>query len=152
MNEQTRRTLFSLLALMAFLILALGSTDETQRSSYSGTGSGTSSSNGSSLAPKDSKKEILSSVKLDVKWRKGGFGSVMEADFTINNPTQYRFKDFEITCTHYAKSGTQIDSNTRTIYEVVEARSKKLIKDFNMGFIHSQAASTACEMTDVTVL
>jgi hypothetical protein len=80
----------------------------------------------------------------------GGVGNVMIADFTIENPTRYRFKDFEIKCTHSAPSGTVIDSNTRTLYEIVEPKSKKIIKQMNMGFIDSQAARSDCEITDLT--
>ncbi len=89
-------------------------------------------------------------MKLDYKWFKERFGNVMMADFTIKNPTQYRFKDFEIKCTHSAPSGTVIDSNTRTIYETVEPKSTKVIKQMNMGFIHSQASRSGCEITDLT--
>jgi len=39
--------------------------------------------------------------------------------FTVRNPTNYRIKDLEITCIHYAPSGTEIDRNVRTIYEAV---------------------------------
>ena len=91
-------------------------------------------------------------IQLDFKWGKGGFGSIMKADFTINNPTNYRVKDLELECTHSAPSGTVIDSNTRTIYEVVDPKSKKVIKNFNMGFIHSQASSSSCRITDLTVV
>jgi len=96
------------------------------------------------------RKELIHSVKLDYKWSKS-FGSFMTADFTLNNPTNYRFKDFEIKCTHYSPSGTEIDHNTRTIYQIVEPQSKKVVKNFDMGFIHSQANSS-CEITDLTPL
>ena len=65
----------------------------------------------------DPKETLLRDVKLDFKWHKDGFGNIMIANFTLKNPTEYRFKDFEIKCTHSAPSGTVIDSNTRTIYE-----------------------------------
>lgn len=98
----------------------------------------------------DPKDALLHNVKLDYKWYKEGFGNVMIADFTIKNPTQYRFKDVEIKCTHSAPSGTVIDSNTKTIYEIVEPKSTKVIKQMNMGFIHSQASRSGCEITDLT--
>ena len=98
-----------------------------------------------------SKEKAMRAIKLDFKWSKSGFDNVMMADFTIINPSDYTIKDIEITCTHYAKSGTKIDSNTRTIYDVVPAKGKKIFKDFNMGFIHSQAQSSACECTDLIV-
>jgi hypothetical protein len=99
--------------------------------------------------PENPKDILLRDVKLGYKWYKEGFGSVMIADFTVKNPTQYSFKDFEITCTDSGPSGTVIDSNTRTIYEIVEPISTKVIKRVNMGFIHSQAARSKCEITDL---
>jgi hypothetical protein len=118
---------------------------------------GSGGSAGSSVSPDPSsvvvpKEVLLRDVKLDYNWSKSGFGNVMIADFTIKNPTPYRFKDFEVKCTHFAPSGTVIDSNTRTIYEIVEPQSTKRIKQMNMGFIHSQAAKSGCEIRDLTVL
>src|SRR6266481_4898064 len=67
----------------------------------------------------DPKSPALSQVSLDFKWRTKGFGNIMEADFTIKNNSNYNIKDLEIRCRHSAKSGTEIDSNTRTIYDVI---------------------------------
>jgi hypothetical protein len=100
----------------------------------------------------DPKEALLRNVKLDFKWHKDGFGNIMIADFTLKNPTEYRFKDFEIKCTHSAPSGTVIDSNTRTIYETVEPESTKVVKEMNMGFINSQASRSGCEITDLVPL
>jgi len=99
-----------------------------------------------------SPKEVaMENVELNFSWAKTGFGSVMEADFTIINNSNYRIKDIEIKCTHYAGSGTQVDSNKRTIYNTVAAKSKITIRKFNMGFIHSQAEKTKCTITDLKV-
>jgi hypothetical protein len=76
----------------------------------------------------------------------------MIADFTIKNPTRYRFKDFEIKCTHSAPSGTVIDSNTRTIYQTVQPTSTKVVKEMSMGFINSQATRSGCQITDLVVI
>jgi hypothetical protein len=116
-------------------------------------GSGTSSASSGNPTPTptvDPKDALLRDVKLDFNWTTGGFGNVMIADFTIKNPTQYRFKDFEIKCRHSAPSGTVIDSNTRTVYEIVEPKSTKVIKQMNMGFIQSQASRSGCKITDLT--
>lgn len=85
-------------------------------------------------------------------WSKTGFGSVMEARFNIYNPLDFDVKDIEITCRHSANSGTVIDRNTRTIYEIIPARSSRYFNDFNMGFIHSQAERSQCEITSATAL
>jgi hypothetical protein len=91
------------------------------------------------------------SLVLD-SWTKGGFDSVMIANLTIKNPTKYSVKDISVTCTHYAASGTEIDRNTRTIYEMVKAKGQKRIREFNMGFIHSQAQRTHCQIDDLAVV
>ncbi len=75
----------------------------------------------------------------------------MEANFTVENQSQYNIKDIEIKCTYFGKSGTAIDSNRRTIYDVVKAKSKKKFNKFNMGFIHTQANSSSCEITDLKI-
>lgn len=100
----------------------------------------------------DPKEVLLRDVQLDFNWRKEGFGNVMEADFTVKNPTSYGFKDFKIKCRHAAASGTDIDSNTITLYEVVSPNSTRKFRKVNMGFIHGQAASSGCRITDLTAL
>lgn len=85
-------------------------------------------------------------------WSKTGFGSVMEARFNIYNPLEFDVKDIEITCRHFANSGTMIDKNTRTIYEIIPAGGSRFFNDFNMGFIHSQAERSRCEVTSATAL
>ena len=74
----------------------------------------------SSPKVKTPKEIALEQVKLDYKWNIAGFGNVMEADFNITNDGDRDVKDIEITCTHFAKSNTKIDSNTRTIYEIIK--------------------------------
>jgi len=91
------------------------------------------------------------SLVLD-SWTKGGFDSIMIANFTVKNSTKYSVKDITVTCTHYAASGTEIDSNTRTIYEMVKAKAQKRIREFNMGFIHSQTQRTRCQIDDLAVV
>lgn len=88
-------------------------------------------------------------VSFDYKWGKSAFDMVMEVDFTFTNRSPYPAKDITVTCTHFAPSGTEIDSNTRTIYEIIPAKGKKLIKKFNMGFIHTQATSTTCKIDNL---
>jgi type 1 fimbria pilin len=140
MKPFTKLTLLSLAALLVFGVLAAGSGES---GSTGGSSSGTS-------AP-STKEVVIGQVKLDYTWSKD-FGDIMMANFTINNPSDHSFKDFEIRCDHSAKSGTHIDSNTRTIYEVVKAHSKRTFRNFNMGFIHSQAASSSCRITDLVPL
>ena len=91
-------------------------------------------------------------LKLDYEFKRSGFGNVLIADFKITNESNSTVKDIEIKCTHFAKSGTKIDSNTRTIYDVVSAHSTKSIKKQNMGFIHSQANTSSCGILDFVLV
>jgi hypothetical protein len=138
------------LSMIAFVavILIIGS----MISNNSRNGSGSGSSNGTAKSAVDPKQQALSQAKLNYHWRKEGFGNVMIADFVVKNDSAYSFKDFEIKCLHYAKSGTLIDSNTQTIYDVIKSNSTKSFPETNMGFIHSQAARSSCEITDLTVV
>jgi len=85
----------------------------------------------------------------DYSWWKTGFDNIMEADFTIANDNPFPIKDIQIECVHTAASGTKIDSNVRTIYDIIPANSSKKFKNFNMGFIHSQAESTHCKIISI---
>ena len=98
------------------------------------------------------KHDALASVKLNYALRKDAFETLLNANFTVNNGSPYDIKDIEITCEHLAKSGTRIDSNTRTIYDIFPAKKKKTIKNFPMGFIHSQAERSSCRVSDLVVL
>ncbi|QBY56465.1 hypothetical protein [Cupriavidus oxalaticus] len=85
-------------------------------------------------------------------YRRAGFGTILEADFTIKNDLPWPIKDITLTCELYGASETKIDSNTRTIYERIEPKRAKIIKNFSMGFIHSQSSKTSREIDDVVVI
>ncbi len=95
------------------------------------------------------KSEIMKNVELDFSWGTKGFGNIMNANFTITNNSNIAIKDVDIECSHFAKSGTLIDSNKRTIYEIVDAGETKQFNDFDMGFIHSQANESSCVISDL---
>ena len=85
-------------------------------------------------------------------WSKGKFGRVMRANFSIKNSLSWPVKDIKVQCVDSAPSGTIIDSNERTIYERIESKKTKRIKNFDMGFIHSQAARSGCTVVGVVVI
>jgi hypothetical protein len=109
-------------------------------------GSLVSRTNDTPVAPPTPEATALSALTLDFKWQVGGFGNVMLADFTVTNVGERGIKDFTIRCIHSAKSGTEIDRNTKVIYDVVPAKTTKKFKDVNMGFINSQAESSSCSI------
>jgi len=93
-------------------------------------------------------QSIINKVTIsDFSWKTTAFNTVMEANFTINNTNPFPVKDITIKCQHSANSGTVIDSNTHTIYEIIPANTSKTFNDINMGFIQSQASKSACWVT-----
>lgn len=99
--------------------------------------------------PEPTQKELAMKNTYIAKFSWHSDDVIMTADFTIQNNSDTDIKDIEITCEHHAHSGTLIDSNTRTIYEIVNAHSKRTFRNFNMGFIHSQAASSDCTIQNL---
>mgnify|MGYP000034063915 CR=1 FL=1 len=101
------------------------------------------------ISPKSIKEKALNDIALKYSWSKEGFGSIMEADLFIKNNSDYDVKDIEVECNHYAKSGTKIDSNNRTIYEIIKSKSSKKYPNYNMGFIHEQAYTSTCFIKNI---
>jgi len=89
---------------------------------------------------------------VNYTWHKSGFGNVMVASFTIRNSSPYNVKDFDIRCEHSARSGTVIDHNEQTVYEIVKSRSTRTFRDVSMGFIDPQAAASGCEILRLSLV
>ena len=107
----------------------------------------------SAVSTDNSREATLNKIKIEKwSWYKDGFGNVMVADFLFKNDNDVPVKDLTIKCIHSAHSGTRIDENTRTIYEIVPAHGTKSIKRFNMGFVASQAESSSCSIKDYKAL
>lgn len=122
---------------------------------FGGGGEGGSSSTSTVSAPRppDPKTTALDALSFEkLEWTKGGFDSVMLITATIKNNGSRPVKDLTIECIHSSNSGTRIDRNKKTVFERIEAGKSLRLNDFSMGFIHSQASSTSCEITDVVVL
>lgn len=104
-------------------------------------------------AAEQRKADAISGIEIvDFKWAKEGFGSIMDASFTIQNNGSTDVKDIEIVCTTFAPSGTKIDSNTRTIYEVVKAGESRTFANFSMGFIHNQADKSVASIKSALIV
>lgn len=103
--------------------------------------------------PPDRNAEALRNVSLvNFEWHKGGFDNVMMVSFSIKNDNSFAVKDLAINCAHQGKSGTLIDSNQRTIFDVIPPKSMKKFRNFNMGFIHTQADSSTCRVISLVAV
>ena len=102
----------------------------------------------------DTHETALSNLSLEnIQWHTDGFGTVMMLDATVKNSGTSSVKDVKIECDSFAKSGTKIDTNrTKIIYAIFPAKKKETdAKNFNMGFINSQAASSECKVVDAAL-
>jgi hypothetical protein len=93
--------------------------------------------------PKENAELILNG------WKIGGFGVIFLGDFSIKNKGVYPIKDFDIRCTIFAASGTEIDTVRATAYEMVKPKSTMRLKELNMGLMNSQAKKANCEIRSV---
>lgn len=94
----------------------------------------------------DPQQSALAKLKLDFTWKLGGFDNVILATFTVKNGNDFDVKDIQIRCEAFGKSGTKIDRNTRTIFDVVKAKKTKQLPEANLGLVNSQAHQLACEI------
>ncbi len=137
---------------LSFIVIGLISSSLSTDSGPASSSSTSSSSAPREKSPRELKEEIRAQINLDWAWRKAGFDNIMHADFTITNASSYDIKDVEIRTLQFAKSGTQIDRNVRTIYEIIKAGETREFKEFNMGFIHSQSNSASASITDFVLI
>lgn len=93
-------------------------------------------------------QEQAYNIKLDWSGRKGGFGTVFIATFTMKNGNDFDIKDPVISCEQTGPSGTTISKTTQTIYRIVRAKSSTIAKNINMGIMHPQSARASCRVID----
>jgi len=105
----------------------------------------------SSAPARPSEDDLAAKVSIkDFTWETGYSDSVMVlAKISIENKNAENVKDFEIECIHSGPSGTVIDRNKKTIYQVIQAGKTVTLKALKMGFIHSQAARSSCFIVSV---
>lgn len=84
---------------------------------------------------------------ISYNWHVDGFGAVAIIDrITIRNTSDEPCKDIKGIMSFYAKSKTLLGSKPFVIYDIVPPKSKKTFKDVNVGFVHSQVASSKIEI------
>jgi PAS domain S-box-containing protein len=89
---------------------------------------------------------------VDFSWQKGGFGTVMIANFTIRNDSPVDVADFKIRCEHYSADGVVLDQNAGTAFGIVNAHATARIPNINMGFLNSQSGTSRTTKTDCEIV
>ncbi len=89
---------------------------------------------------------------VDFTWEKGGFGTVMIANFTIRNDSPVDVADFKIQCQRYDAGGVVLDQNAGTAFGIVKAHATARISNVNMGFLNTQSGNSRTTKTDCQIL
>jgi PAS domain S-box-containing protein len=105
------------------------------------------------LAVRFPKEFAAAETKLvDFSWQKGGFGTVMIANFTVRNDSPVDVGDLKIQCENYAASGVLVDHNDGTAFAIVKAHATTRIPNVNMGFLNSESGTSRTTKTDCEIL
>jgi hypothetical protein len=83
-------------------------------------------------------------------WSKAVPEIVIQADLTIESALPFALKEIEVACAQFARSGVVIDSQRRTITEVLPAHGRLQVEALNIGPVHPQAGSSGCRIVNVT--
>ena len=83
-------------------------------------------------------------------WSKAVPAIAIQADLTIESALPYALKEIEVACAQFARSGVVIDSQRRTISEVVPAHGRLQVEALEIGPIHPKAGSSGCRIVAVT--
>jgi len=104
---------------------------------------------------KQARDRVVAELSLDpademklsnFSWKTGGFGSVAIITATIENFNNFTVKDITVKCSFGGKSGIHLSDVEHVIYDTIKSREKRTFKDINIGFIHSQSASSSCRI------
>ena len=89
---------------------------------------------------------------VSFNWQKGGFGTVMIANFTVRNESSVDLADVKFRCEHYSADGVVVDQNTASSYVTIKAHSTTRIPNVNMGFLNSESGNIRTTRTDCEIV
>ncbi|HSA81258.1 MAG TPA: hypothetical protein VLE23_10570 [Geminicoccaceae bacterium] len=84
-------------------------------------------------------------------WSKALADQLIHADLTIESALPFALKAVEIACVQFARTGVEIDSDRRTIAELVPARGRLQVTALDLGPIHPRAGSSSCRVVGVAL-
>jgi hypothetical protein len=79
------------------------------------------------------------------KWV-NGYGVANVADITVHNDNPFAVKDITVLCTMFGRSGTAIQRQTKTIYDVVPAKGTRTFKRITLGIYSEQSDRGGCKV------
>ncbi|MGV3632716.1 MAG: hypothetical protein ACO1NY_00070 [Pseudorhodoplanes sp.] len=82
-------------------------------------------------------------VKVD--WRREGFGLTAVADVSVRNNNGYAVRVDRISCRFRSKDGAT-QSHAQGVYDIIQPRTERLIRDVSLGFVNSDAKGLDCSV------
>jgi hypothetical protein len=86
-------------------------------------------------------RAAMNVVKVD--WRREGFGLTAVADVSVRNNNGFTVRVDRINCRFRTKDGA-IENHAQGVYDIVQSRTEKLIRDVSLGFVDSDAKGIDC--------
>jgi hypothetical protein len=83
---------------------------------------------------------------VNFEWGKVALGGLLTANFWFRNNTEHEIKDMVIQCDGLNSGGTKIDSNTRTIHQIVKPNTTKSVTGVSMGLLSSRVTEETCTL------
>ncbi len=82
---------------------------------------------------------------VKVEWRRQGFGLTAVADVSVRNNNGYAVRVDRINCRFRARDGAT-EEHAQGVYNIVQPRTEKLIRDVSLGFVDSDAKALDCSV------
>ena len=88
-------------------------------------------------------RTAMNVVKVD--WRREGFGFTAAADVSVRNNNGFAVRVDRINCRFRTKDGA-IENHAQGVYDIVQPRTERLIRDVSLGFVSSDAKGIDCSV------
>jgi|GEM_PF-2267156 len=82
---------------------------------------------------------------VNVSWRREGFGLTTSADVMVRNNNAYAVRVDRISCRFRDANGATED-HAQGVYQIIQPRAEKLIRDIPLGFVSSDAKGIGCSV------
>ncbi len=103
------------------------------------------------MSESDDKKTARGQLSVSVQQSKKRTERLLILDVKIQNNSDFLVKDFVIECLVYGASGTQLEVKKQTVFDLLQPKQSKTIKELNFGLINNQMAKYGCQIDDFTL-
>ncbi len=89
-------------------------------------------------------RTAMNVVKVD--WRRDGFGYTAVADVSVRNNNSYSVRVDRISC-RFMKPDGAMEDHSQGVYDIVQPRTERLIRNVSLGFVNSEARGVDCSVS-----